>query len=160
MTARGPKPKPTATKKAAGTLRKHRQNAAEPVFSADGVYPPDVIANDMVALAEWNRIAPDLVRVRIVTNVDVAVLAAYCNSFARWQMAEEKLRRDGLLVEAPRTKVPMHNPYRDIARQERSDCIRFAAELGISPSARTRVKGVEAPPSSPRPGFAHLRSIK
>lgn len=161
---RGAKPKPTAMKKAAGTLRKHRVNAGEPVFSSDGISPPVMVAKVPAALAEWNRLAPDLVRTRIVTVADVAILTAYCSAYARWMEADAKVVEYGLLVEAPRTKVPMHNMYRDIARQERADCIKFAAELGITPSARTRVKGdTPSQPTAPavaKPGFGQLRAIK
>lgn len=155
---RGAKPKPTAMKEAAGTLRKHRQNKAEPAYSSDGIEAPEMVKADTLALAEWNRLAPELVRVRVVTKADIAVLSAYCLTYARWQFAESKLRRDGLIVEAPRTKVPMHNMYRDIARQSMQDCIKFAAELGVTPSARTRVQGAE--PVKPKSTFGQLRAVK
>lgn len=158
MSTRGAKPKPTAMKKAAGTLRKHRENKAEPAYSSEGIEAPEMVKADAMARAEWNRITPELVRVRVATKADIAVLSAYCLTYARWQLAESKLRRDGLIVEAPRTKVPMHNMYRDIGRQSMQDCIKFAAELGITPSARTRVKGEE--PARPKPGFGQLLAIK
>jgi P27 family predicted phage terminase small subunit len=44
------------------------------------------------AHAEWDRVAKELYQLRLLTTVDIAPLAAYCESYAAWRTAVEKLK--------------------------------------------------------------------
>jgi len=57
---RGRKPKPTKQKEAEGNPGKRRLNEDEPRFDATMPEPPEPVKNDPVALAEWERVAPEL----------------------------------------------------------------------------------------------------
>src|SRR5262245_53940278 len=50
--------------------------------------PPFLIG---YSLDEWHRVAPELHRLRLLTTLDVAPLAAYCAAYGRWRTAEELL---------------------------------------------------------------------
>jgi P27 family predicted phage terminase small subunit len=87
-----------------------------------------------------------------LTALDTPVLAAYCQSYARWVAAERILAR--LAVEDPDTQgltimgtmgSPMVNPMLKIARLSAADVLRFAAEFGFSPAARTRISAGISP---------------
>jgi P27 family predicted phage terminase small subunit len=84
----------------------------------------------------------------LLTVLDIHILAIYCTAYAEWREAEEKLaearKRDpvtrGLLVDG---RV---NPILKIARNAAQDMLRFAAEFGATPAARTRISlGVGVP---------------
>jgi P27 family predicted phage terminase small subunit len=98
------------------------------------------------ARIEWERIGTELVRLNLLTVIDTAVLAAYCVSYARWRTAEETLlemaRRDPVLnalMFKARNGTPMQNPLVVTAAKAASDMVRYAAEFGLSPSARSRI---------------------
>jgi P27 family predicted phage terminase small subunit len=107
--------------------------------------PPEFLTG--YALEEWHRKAPDLHQVGILTVVDDAMLAAYCTAYALWRTAQEQLNRlaeadpttGGLLMKSP-SGYPVHNPLLSIANKARAEMARYAAELGLTPSGRTRVQ--------------------
>jgi P27 family predicted phage terminase small subunit len=106
--------------------------------------PPAYLGGD--AAQEWNRVAAELARMSLLAESDTSVLAAYCQAFARWRAAEaalaEMAKRDpllgGLMVRTA-NKTPMQNPLVGTAARAASDMVRYAAEFGLSPSARARI---------------------
>jgi P27 family predicted phage terminase small subunit len=138
----GPAPKPTALKVVQGNPGKRKLNQDEPT--------PEVVAPDCPAhlsadaKAEWDRIMPLLVRLKIVSELDTAALALYCQSYARWQEAERMITDmkakggDGLLIKAP-SGYPIQNPYLAIANRAMEDCHKYLQQFGLSPAARSRV---------------------
>ena len=51
--------------------------------------PPDFLSED--AVNEWWRVAPELHALGLLTELDVAPFAAYCDAYARWITAERLL---------------------------------------------------------------------
>jgi P27 family predicted phage terminase small subunit len=97
---------------------------------------------------EWWRAGPELHRLGLLTVLDVAVFAAYCQACGRWQQAEELLRQQaerdpetGALVVKTATGSLMQNPLLRVAITAAADMIRYAGEFGMSPAARSRVAG-------------------
>ena len=147
---RGPAPKPTALKRLEGTFRKDRVAVNEPMPMRTGLIPPDWLGED--ALEEWNRVAPELDRLQLSTVVDYATFLGYCMSFARALEAEEEIAIHGLVLETFYGRVA--NPAVSIARTEWAQVRKFAAEFGLTPSARTRVSGT--PKGDEQPDGAKL----
>ena len=135
---RGRKPTPTPLKVVAGNPGKRPLPENEPKPQIGPIEPPPAVADNDLALAEWNYIVPLMVSARIVSQVDRAALAAYCESYARWMACEDLANKSVPLVMGS-NDVLKENPAMRVARLERRECIRYAAELGITPSARTRV---------------------
>lgn len=87
---------------------------------------------------------PVLVRLKIVSELDTAALALYCQSYARWQEAERRIAEmkekggDGMLIKAP-SGYPIQNPYLAISNRAMEDCYKYLQQFGLSPAARTRV---------------------
>jgi phage terminase small subunit len=52
----------------------------EPARGSECPEPPSFLPPD--AVAEWHRIAPELHRIKLLTVVDVGLMAAYCSAFA------------------------------------------------------------------------------
>jgi P27 family predicted phage terminase small subunit len=146
MARRGPKTKPTQLKLLSGTARKHRINAQEPKPEITRPEAPDHLTAP--ARLEWDRVIEQTVSLGIMTDLDRGALAAYCQAYGRWVTAETALARraekdavtDGLML---RTKAgnAIQNPLVGAANKAMADMVRYAAEFGLTPSARTRVSG-------------------
>jgi P27 family predicted phage terminase small subunit len=100
-----------------------------------------------LAKAEWKRLAPQLHELGLLTALDRPALALYCQSWARWVEAEQQLAADGLTVPS-RGGVLKANPWVAIVARAQQDMHRLAAEFGMTPLARQRVK-VEPPRPDP-----------
>ena len=83
---KGRKPLPTNFKVINGNPGKRPLNKDEPQFVNVLPDPPDFLTEK--ALAEWNRMGPKLVESGVVTEGDMAIFAAYCQSWARWKELE------------------------------------------------------------------------
>ena len=136
MVVRGAKPKPTRLKVLAGTQRADRGNANEPTPEARVPRCPAHLSDE--AKREWRRISKDLDGLGLLTRIDRAALALYCEAWGRWVEAEEALRKFGTVMKAP-SGFPMQSPYLAIANKAMEQIRALLTEFGMSPSSRTRV---------------------
>ncbi len=74
----------------------------------------------------------------LLTDLDLAVLGAYCASYQPWIDAEEVLAEVRMRYVTPTGQVE-RSPYVQIARDSMNDKKAIAAEFGISPSSRGRL---------------------
>lgn len=145
---RGRKPLPTNLKVVSGTDRKDRTNAAEPKPSLAIPSPPPFLSDD--AKVEWGRVCDELYRLGVLSNLDRAALAAYCQAYGRWADAERALakmaERDqvtkGLMIKTTSGNA-IQNPLVGSANKAMADMMRYAAEFGMTPSARSRISAEE-----------------
>jgi P27 family predicted phage terminase small subunit len=141
---RGRKPLPTALKLASGG-RFRFVNRNEPQHPAlDEGVPPE-LAKDPRAAAEWSRLVPTLTRGHVLVT-DRAALIGYCVKVGLWQ----RLEADAL--DAPPTvKTPngiiVPNPIIGMSNKAFALMLKAAAELGLTPSSRSRV--VVTPAATP-----------
>lgn len=144
---RGRKPKPTHLKVVTGNpgRRPLNQQEIEPPRRRSAPKPPPHLLPE--ANAEWKRLAPSLSLLGILSDLDVAPFAAYCQSYARWVQAERLLAtlagqdatgRDAMLIKT-RAGGVTPNPLIWVARNAANDMVRYASEFGFTPSSRTRV---------------------
>lgn len=134
---RGPLPKPTHLKLISGTARKDRMNKREPKPEIKVPSCPDFL--DEEAKREWRRITPQLKRLRIISRIDRAMLASYCQAWSRWKRAEEAIRQHGEVFITPNGFV-QKRPEVTIARESMLLMEKAAQHFGLSPASRTRVK--------------------
>ena len=137
---RGPKPKPTAIKALEGNPGKRPLNQYEPEPDLDHVDCPDWLDAD--ARKEWERVYQRLVNCRVMTPLDVAVLADYCQSYAQMVRAETNIQRYGDVIKTPSGYV-QQAPHVGIYNQASKRMKQAAAELGLTPSSRTRIHTTE-----------------
>lgn len=133
----GPRRQPTVLRLMRGNPGKRRINHQEPrpgPLAAD--CPPEL--TDPVARAEWDRVAPGLVSSGQVTTVDRAMLIGYCQKWAQWQAIETAASAHPFIVKGPDGR-PIPNPALGLAFKAYNLLLRSAAELGMTPSARSRV---------------------
>ena len=134
---RGRKPKPTAIRRADGNPGKRGYNGLEPA-APEGMPDCPLHLSDL-AREEWQRIAGTLYDMGVLTTVDRAALAAYCQSWGRWAEAEAKLKDMPVMLKSPSGYV-QQNPWLSVANRQLELMGRFMAELGITPASRSRVQ--------------------
>lgn len=132
----GPPRKPTAWRRMEGNRGKKAWNHAEPV-PPEGVPDCPEHLNDE-ARAEWHRLVETLVGMGVITVVDRAVLAAYCQAYGRWVEAEEKLKETPLLIRTPSGYV-QQSPWLNVANRQMELMGRYMTEIGLTPASRSRV---------------------
>lgn len=138
MGMRGPAPKPTALKRLEGNPGRRPLNEREPQ-PARGARPSAPKWLSEAARAEWRRVVRDLHDTGVLTTIDLAVLEGYCVSYARWRAAESVLATSPEVVESDKGNLYM-NPWLGVGRTALRDMLRFAQELGMTPSARSRLQ--------------------
>lgn len=140
MSIRGRKPKPTHLKVLQGNPGKRPLNKNEPKPEPRAPYCPRWLSKR--AKEEWKRIVPELEKLGLLTKIDMAALAGYCQAYARWREAEEILEREGLTMEhtnkAGATNVSLH-PAFFAAQKYLAQMKAFATEFGLTPSSRSRI---------------------
>ena len=93
----GRKPKPTALKKLEGNPGKRKLNTKEPVPAKGMPECPKWLLPE--AKEEWKRLCQKLSDMGVLTEIDMAAFAAYCQSYARWKEAKEHIDSEGSTFE-------------------------------------------------------------
>jgi phage terminase small subunit len=130
-------PKPTKLLRLEGTFRpdRHAARAGEVEPEPGFPDPPEWLLPE--ALAEWKRLAADSGYVTAICKVDRAMLAAYCQLWARF-------------VEGERPSQP-GRAFPDHCRVKAAHIAimtSLAGKLGLNPSDRVKVKGRGAEPAT------------
>jgi P27 family predicted phage terminase small subunit len=140
----GRRPKPTALKRAAGNVGHRPLNDKEPKPTGTPTCPKHL---DKAAKAEWKRISKELTSLGLLTSVDRAALAAYCQAWSRFITAEEGIARFGLVIKSPKSGFPIQNPFVSISNTALDLMRKFAVEFGLSPASRSRLTTGTAEPT-------------
>ena len=154
MAVRGRKPLPTALKVLEGDRGKGRRpiNRKEPVPPQEAVQCPEWLMDE--AKAEWERLAPSLIAMGVLTDHDTEAFAGYCQAYARWREAEEFLSQHGTIFKTPSGYV-QQVPQVSIAMQNLKIMQSFCSEFGLTPASRARLyagSGEEAEGDDPMEG--------
>lgn len=132
----GPPRKPTALKLVTGTHRKSRavHNEVSPKIAMPK--PPRHLGK--IAIEEWNRLIQELHDNGLMTNFDRAALAAYCDLWASYVEASDKMTgKDMVSITAAGNLV--ENPYFSIKKRCLELMHKFLIEFGMTPAARTKI---------------------
>jgi P27 family predicted phage terminase small subunit len=173
MGARGPKPLP------ANVHLLHGNASKKPMSQLlDGVHPEVEIPKcpthlQAEAKKEWKRVSEQLESLGLISQLDRAALAAYCSAWAEVVFCEKKIDalnaadekgEAGLATVTPSGYQQM-SVWVQIRNAASKRMMSFAAEFGMSPSARSRVTpsenqqmalpGLESP-EVPRSGWGAI----
>lgn len=150
----GPKPTPTKLLGIRGSWRaKAREKSGE--FSPDPVarlpeHPPWLMAGP--ARKEWKRITRQFHAHGILFELDLTMLAIYCQQVGRYLEAQDEIRKLGLTVDLfdkdGNCTGTAQNPATAIAEKALASLTRIAVEFGLTPSARV---GMKAPAKTEAP---------
>lgn len=133
---KGAKPIPTHLKVVRGTAEKRYMNPNEPTPDLSDMEPPQELSPD--ARAEWDRVRKLLLDAGIVSVLDTAALVAYCETYATWADATQKVRKTGAVLKKGNGDL-YRNPFLRVANDAQDRMIKLMAEFGMTPSSRTRV---------------------
>lgn len=129
--------KPTNLKVLKGSLRRHREKKGGALCQTDKIpLPPEFL--DTEALKEWKRVAPLLFEAGLLSSLDKACLAGYCQSWSRFLAAEKQLAGQEMLITSPTGNL-CPNPLIRISRQAQEQCLSMAKQMGITPASRSKV---------------------
>lgn len=136
MATRGRKPTPTAIKELEGNPGKRKLNENEPRPGHTAPTCPKWL--DPEAKKEWKRLAKKMEAMGVLTQVDMAAFAGYCQSYSRWKENEEFISKNGSLVRTP-SGYWQQVPQVSIAQQYMKQMGRFAEQFGLTPASRSRI---------------------
>lgn len=138
MATRGPKPTPKNLRLVKGTDRKDRVNDDEPDVKICVPDAPEYLDPEQQIV--FLDTARKLARMRVMSDADVDALAIYAVAHCEMIEAQKMVSEMGLMVRAPKTHVPMHNPYLSIRDKATKTALGILTEFGLTPSSRTRIK--------------------
>ncbi|WP_375173706.1 phage terminase small subunit P27 family [Pseudooceanicola sp.] len=133
---RGRKPKPTALKLLEGNPGGRPINHDEPKPTRSRPTCPSHLSP--TAKAEWKRIAEEMENVGLLTRIDRVALAVYCQAYGKWVEAERKLAETPPLLKMPSGYIQV-SPWVTISNKQAELMAKYMAELGLTPSARSRL---------------------
>jgi P27 family predicted phage terminase small subunit len=168
MGERGPKTTPVALQLLRGDPRKLGKARLGALLD-ETIRPPVEIPDAPAslrgeALSEWERIAPHLAKLGLISQIDRAALAAYCTAWGDFVWAEnrvaalndaarelgDKTGEHGRIWDTPSGYKQISVPLQ-IRNRAMEVMAKFLAEFGMSPAARSRVTASD--PQVSLPGF-------
>jgi len=151
---RGRKPVPTHLKRLHGNPGKRPINEHEPVPEGDLHAAPTWLSDSQ---REGWAYAVTKSPHGLLKHLDRSVLAIWVVAEDLHREAAEKISQYGLLTKSPNAGLPLQSPYLAILNKQAQIMLKAAAELGFTPSSRSRVQIV--PDVSDNP-FAKFRQRK
>lgn len=126
------------------------RKVAEPVgFLRLPPEPPEWLG--VHAREEWDRIVPELQRLRLIKPIDASALAAYCEQVEIFVRATKDVHDQGLTVENKSVKKDgaesvwfTANPAVGVQRNAQAAMRAWCSEFGLTPAAEAKVGGREA----------------
>lgn len=158
MGKRGPSKTPTVILEQRGSWRAKERAANEPKPAANMPDKPDWLTDD--AGIAWDRIAPALQKLGLLTEIDGNVLARYVTLWSRWRAASDFIARNGEYYPIYQSdKAGQHAldkngnkilkymaqfPQVGIVNKLGAALLRIEQEFGMTPSARASLVGLNA----------------
>jgi P27 family predicted phage terminase small subunit len=145
---------PTASKILSGTFRRDRVNLDEPPPEP----PKDLAAPawlDDYGRECWDAHVPQLVKISVLTSLDMFLFAAICERWSVYRRAIDELKTD--FTHQTESNGECAKPQIAIAKTAFDSFRQGLAEFGCSPVSRSKVK--TAPPNDDDP-FEKYRNSK
>ena len=133
MGARGPAPKPTALKLLEGNPGKQKLNRGEPMPDSPATIPKPPKRLLPEAKKEWKRLAPAMVALGLLTEVDTSAFAA----------ADKAILEMGAAGPIEMQKAPsgymQQHPLLSLRKQYYETWRKGLADFGLTPASRARI---------------------
>lgn len=119
-----------------GTFRKDRANPNEPDYPVEIPKSPDHL--NELGKKEWDGMAKVFFDQGLLSQVDKAALASYCQLYGRWAQAETDLNNSTLLIKTTSGNI-IQNPLLGIANTALKLMNKCLLEFGMTPASRSKV---------------------
>ena len=90
-----------------------------------------------LAQEEYMRVVQEAGKIRLLDNLDLAVLAIYADNYDRYVQASSALKENGLTVEGKKGEVP--SPYIKISGEAAPQIQRCWTKLGLAATDRLKL---------------------
>lgn len=106
------------------------------IFDKDALKnKPDWLV-DEIAREEWDRLVNEFGKNSLICNLDYNNLGAYCNAFAKWVKASQKV---GLKIAIGKQS----NPYVNLELKYSEEMRKYATLLGMTAEGKLKLKGIK-----------------
>jgi len=134
---KGKKPQPTKMKILKDNPGRRPLNENEPEPEKGELRdPPEHIGEH--GKKEWQRLAPILHGLGLLTEADYPAFEAYCQTYSRWVDAELFLQEHGSTETTTNGNI-IQSPVVGIANTSLQIMLKYMSEFGLTPSSRSRV---------------------
>lgn len=153
---RGRKPKPSYLRVLDGNAGRRPENPDEPkpVGDLEEQAPPEWMTEDQKA--GW-RYAMQHSPPGLLKKLDRSIMTGWVVAESLHAKAAQEVARLGILLKA-KSGIPYQNPYLAVLNKQAALMFKAAAEMGFTPSSRSRVK-VEPPAPGAGDTFGDLKQI-
>ena len=134
---RGRKPKPSYLRVLDGNAGHRPANKDEPKPAGALLDPPASLSDRQKEI--W-RAALSHAPPSLLTLLDEAIFKIWVIAYDYHDQANEMVNRHGVFVRAPKTGTPLQSPWVAVVNRQSLIMMKAAAEMGFTPSARSRVK--------------------
>jgi P27 family predicted phage terminase small subunit len=134
---------PTAIKKQRGTDQPCRilKDEMQPAPLVEYPLPPDWLTPD--GQSEWHNVVSGLHALGMLSKLDLAMVASYCNEMALYREMELKVRGNDRAIAIKDTNGTLRKldivAYQKIAHLALDKALAIAREFGFTPAARTKI---------------------
>jgi P27 family predicted phage terminase small subunit len=128
--------KPLPLKLVQGTNRADRDNPDQPQPEVSIPAPPHHLSKE--ARAEWDRMAPILADMGLISEVDRSAFAMYCQSWGDHAKAENMIRKHGAVVKTTNGNI-VQSPWVGISNRAKLIAHKFLVGFGMTPADRGKV---------------------
>lgn len=114
---------------------------------------------DKVARKEFKRIAAELQEIDLMSNLDVDLLAMYCQAYAQYQKATEELQDQPLsITKYDKFERPyqVENPLIKIQLKYSDEMKKIASQMGLSISSRLKLVVPQPKNDKPKNKFSEF----
>jgi len=140
---KGRKKIPTKLKEAQGTIEKSRLVENEMQVDACHELPasPDWLSE--IGKSEWYKVTNQLFNLQMLHQIDLPLIAAYCNEISLYIETETMLREKGRIQLFKNTDGTLKHaqavPYQKIAKDALDKALKLAVQFGLTPVARASI---------------------
>lgn len=142
MARAGRKPTPSHLKLIRGNPGKRAINKNEPIPEGDLKEAPEWLSKSQIDA--WNCALENAPK-GLLKKLDGSILAVWVVASDLHREAVERVNKLGLLTKSPVKGDPMQNPYLPIINKQAQIMMKAAAEMGFTPSSRSRIEIAETP---------------
>lgn len=94
----------------------------------------------------------------MLRDLDMSVFEAWVSARSAFLDAKAWVDKLGLVIKNANGEGTRDNPFMYVMNRQRTDMVKYASELGFTPSSRSRVKILPTKPAKGSP-FANLKSL-